>query len=211
MDSRLFIAPEIAHLVEIYGLPGPRRKFYDDFHCQIRAKSSFWVYEDESPRSRDLGKVAPTPPPERLRLLQQSQLPVVDDGEQEDAVDTEFADLSPGHSMEDAVVESDLSSGGLDVEEPAPLTPPDTETNDGAEMKQSETVEDGTMWIPHMVASLVPGQTPVCTWNVSPFLKVFGIGSVEIVEFREWLQRTAPSLRRGDVPQVLGQAERRLV
>ncbi|KAJ3738007.1 hypothetical protein EV360DRAFT_77228, partial [Lentinula raphanica] len=53
MDSRLFILPEIVHPVEIFGLLGPRLKFYNDFHCRVRARSSFWVYEKELPSPGD--------------------------------------------------------------------------------------------------------------------------------------------------------------
>ncbi|KAJ3730729.1 hypothetical protein C8R42DRAFT_637399 [Lentinula raphanica] len=136
MDSRLFILPEIVHPVEVYGLPGPRLKFYDDFHCQ-----------KENPHPDDVGKSAPTPSTERLRPS---------------------ASYTTSEESHPEVPRSDVDS-----------TP----------------CEDGKLDIPHMVTSVIPGQTPACTWNVSPFVRIGGVEQINVQEFRDWLVAEAPTLR----------------
>ncbi|KAJ3765238.1 hypothetical protein FB446DRAFT_795252 [Lentinula raphanica] len=203
MDSRLFIAPEIVHPVGIYGLPGPRLKFYDDFHCKVRARSSFWVYEQEIPRPEDVGKAVPDPPVERLRPT----VPIIDEdhgaGSEEEriAMDVEARSNTPDTS--DRESDDQGQELGEDIHSRTIVDlrrqdSPETGNWSGDEVEVEGVpgmLERGELLVPHMVSSVIPSQTPVCTWGVTPFVKILGIGHVELTEFREWLRQQAPTLR----------------
>ncbi|KAJ3709509.1 hypothetical protein C8R42DRAFT_730030 [Lentinula raphanica] len=194
-DSRLYIEPGIVHPVEVFGLPGPRIKFYDDFECRIRTRSPYWVYEKEIPLAEDVGKAAPTPSFERLRPSDKPSQETIEEPR-----------ITSGVSSEDLDVAS--KQRPLDLPSPEHISNVEEEGDDHNE--EPSIVEDVRLEnIPppprksSMIDSVIPGEDRVCIWDVSPFVMVTGIGQVEIVEFREWLQSKAPSLKLIAVARAL--------
>ncbi|KAJ3727044.1 hypothetical protein C8R42DRAFT_639436 [Lentinula raphanica] len=192
-NSRLYIDPGIVHPVEVFGLPGPRIKFYDDFECRIRAHSPYWVYEKEVPLAGDVGRIAPTPALERLRPSGKSLCETVEESiassnprDHDSFSRQNISDLTNSGTV--SVVEEEVPAGN---EEPVTVKEAMFETRPPPPRNSS------------MVDSIIPGEDRVCIWDVSPFVMVTGIGQVEIVEFREWLQSKAPSLKLIAVARAL--------
>ncbi|KAJ3765480.1 hypothetical protein FB446DRAFT_795006 [Lentinula raphanica] len=195
-DSRLYIEPGVVHPVDVYGLPGPRMKFYDDFECQVRTSSPYWVYEQELPSPEDVGRIAPVPSVERLHLT--NSLSVETDDETHKSplqipVDYEVVANPETHCASLPLDTSEVMGEGSDAEKECPP---------GEELG---TIEFSVPPLnnPSMVDSVIPGEERVCIWDVSPFVMITGIGQVEIAEFREWLQSKAPSLKLMAVARAL--------
>ncbi|KAK7459478.1 hypothetical protein VKT23_009461 [Stygiomarasmius scandens] len=48
--SEIIIPKGIAHDIEIFGIPGPKLKYYSDYQHRIRTSASNWVYKSEKPK-----------------------------------------------------------------------------------------------------------------------------------------------------------------
>ncbi|KAJ3831719.1 hypothetical protein F5878DRAFT_667264 [Lentinula raphanica] len=180
-NSRLYLEPGVVHPVDTYGLPGPRMKFYDDFECQVRTSSPYWVYEQELPLPEDVGRATPIPSVERLHLSNKPSDEMVDETCKSPL--TIPVAYEPVANQEAEVLE--VVGGGPDVETEYPFD------DELTTIELSAPPLDN----PSMVDSVILGEERVCIWDVSPFIMITGIGQVEIVEFREWLQSKAPSLK----------------
>ncbi|KAJ3753226.1 hypothetical protein EV360DRAFT_87977 [Lentinula raphanica] len=197
-DSRLYLEPGVVHPVDVYGLPGPRMKFYEDFECQVRTNSPYWVYETEIPSPSDVGRVAPIPSVERLHPSSE-----ISDGKV-DELNGSHLEVSAEHEgleNPDILINSE-SPDILEVK------------GESANSKREHLPDEETTMVectvlstdnPSMVDSVIPGEDRVCIWDMSPFVMITGIGQVEITEFREWLQSKAPSLKLMAVARALEQ------
>ncbi|KAJ3748157.1 hypothetical protein EV360DRAFT_89878 [Lentinula raphanica] len=169
-DSQLYISPYIVHPIEVFGLPGPRLKFYDDFQCQAQINSPFWVYKKEYPIASNVGKTR-----DKYDVQSEHQLP----------------HSSPAHKPQMPESRAD----GIPS-----LTSTASEGMVREERKPPEILSVGRVGATNtpksnLVDSLIPGEFLVSTWNVTPFVRIDGIRHVEVAEFREWLLSNAPTLK----------------
>ncbi|THV01518.1 hypothetical protein K435DRAFT_853657 [Dendrothele bispora CBS 962.96] len=67
--TEIIIPPNLAHNVDVFGLPGPRICYYNDTTMTIRANASDWVYRAETPSRNDIGRRADIPNHDSLPKL----------------------------------------------------------------------------------------------------------------------------------------------
>lgn len=68
--GKLTIPATVTHDTSIFGFPCPRTPFYTDRYFRTKMLSSSWLYFDNAPLRRDIGRVAPPPNDERLASIQ---------------------------------------------------------------------------------------------------------------------------------------------
>ncbi|KAJ3754878.1 hypothetical protein EV360DRAFT_86429 [Lentinula raphanica] len=106
-DSRLYLEPGVIHPVDVFGLPGPRMKFYNDFECHTRTTSPYWVYKKEVPSPGNVGRIAPVPSVEHLQPSRQPSYTTVN--KTEDCTGTVSSAISEPMEEEVSPLEKDQS------------------------------------------------------------------------------------------------------
>ncbi|THU80204.1 hypothetical protein K435DRAFT_810062 [Dendrothele bispora CBS 962.96] len=73
--TEIIVPPNLAHDVDVFGLPGPRLLYYKNTEMTVRIRASDWVYKTEVPLRKDIGRSAATPDLESLPRLHSETIP----------------------------------------------------------------------------------------------------------------------------------------